>query len=91
MKYTVKLEKGARKTLEKLDKPTRNLILGWLARNLEGCENPRDWGKSLKGSYSGMWRYRIGDWRVLAQIVDEEVQILIIKIGHRREIYRDKS
>lgn len=88
MKYSVEYSKQAVKDLKKLDKYTRSLILGWIEKNLVNCENPRLHGKSLVANHSGEWRYRIGDYRILAEIQDEKVIILVLQIGHRREIYK---
>lgn len=54
---------------------------------MQGCENPRQHGKSLVGDKSGQWRYRIGDYRLICEIHDEEITILVLEAGHRREIY----
>ena len=88
MKYSVEYSKQAVKDLKKLDKYTRSLILGWIEKNLVNCENPRLHGKSLVANHSGEWRYRIGDYRILAEIQDEKVIILVLQIGHRRDIYK---
>ena len=87
MRYKVEFTKRALKELKKLDKHTAALILGWVRKNLQGCENPRLFGKSLTADKSGQWRYRIGDYRLLARIEDDRVVILILTIGHRREVY----
>ena len=87
MKYTVRFTEKAKKDLKKLDKHTASLILGWVRKNLEGCENPRAHGKALTANRSGQWRYRIGDYRLLAEIEDEVVTILVLNVGHRRDIY----
>lgn len=88
MKYTVEYTPQAVKQLKKLDKPIRALIFGWIDKNLNNCEDPRRHGKSLTGNYSGKWRYRIGDYRLIANIADEKITILILNIGHRKEIYK---
>ncbi|MCL2654530.1 MAG: type II toxin-antitoxin system RelE/ParE family toxin [Coriobacteriia bacterium] len=90
MAYTVKIEKRALKTLDKMDPPTRTLILSWVNKNLEGCKNPRALGHSLTGPRDDQWRYRIGDWRLLAHINDKEIGIYIFKIGNRKDVYRRK-
>lgn len=54
---------------------------------MQNCENPRVHGKGLVENRSGQWRYRVGDYRIIAEIEDEEITILILNIGHRREIY----
>lgn len=88
MKYSVVLTSRAKKQLEKLDKPTAKLISSWLIKNLQGCEDPRKFGKPLVADKSGQWRYRIGDYRVIAEIEDENILILIVEIGHRRYVYK---
>ena len=73
-----------------MDQPTRKLIYAWIDKNLQNCENPRVHGKGLTSDRSGQWRYRIGDYRVLADIHDDKLLILVIELGHRREIYDRK-
>ena len=85
--YNVKFTQRALKDLKKLDKQTAALILGWVRKNLEGCENPRQHGKGLTSNRSGQWRYRVGDYRLLAEIKDNVVTILILNVGHRRDVY----
>lgn len=87
MKYKVEFTERALKDLKKLDRHTAALILGWVRKNLEGCENPRAHGKGITANKSGYWRYRVGDYRLLAEIEDKKITILILNIGHRREIY----
>ena len=65
-----------------------SMILGWIRKNLEGCKNPRQHGKGLTANKTGEWRYRIGDYRVLAEINDGKIIILGLNIGHRRDIYK---
>lgn len=85
--YKVVFTDGAKKQLKKLDKHTAALILGWIRKNLEGCTNPRQHGKGLTANRSGQWRYRVGDYRLIAEIEDDKIIILILSIGHRRDIY----
>ncbi len=87
MKYKVEFTQRALKDLKKLDRHTVALILGWIRKNLEGCENPRLHGRGLTANRSGQWRYRVGDYRLLAEIEDNKITILVLNIGHRREIY----
>lgn len=87
MRYTVEFTDRALKDLKKLDRHTAALILGWIRKNLENCENPRQHGKGLTANKSGQWRYRVGDYRLLAEIEDSKIRILVLNIGHRREIY----
>lgn len=87
MMYKVEFTEHALKDLKKLDKQTAALILGWVRKNLEGCEDPRQHGKGLTANRSGQWRYRVGDYRLLAHIQDNVVTILILTVGHRRDVY----
>lgn len=87
MSYSVVYTKQAEKALRKLDKQTQALIYGWIGKNLVGCENPRQHGKGLTANRSGQWRYRVGDYRILAEIQDGKIIILVLNIGHRSEIY----
>ena len=87
MSYVVNFTEAAKKQLKKLDKSTATLLLGWIRKNLEGCENPRMHGKGLTANRSGQWRYRIGDYRLIADINDNKVLILVLNIGHRKEVY----
>ena len=87
MKYSVEYTPRAVKELKKLDKQTRALIFGWIEKNLVDCENPRQHGKGLTANRSGQWRYRIGDYRLIAEIQDDKVVILVLMVGHRREVY----
>ena len=87
MKYEVIFSDSALKQLKKLDKYTDKLIMSWIKKNLIGCENPRVHGKGLTSNKSGYWRYRIGDYRLIAEIQEEKVIILIVNVGHRSKIY----
>ena len=87
MNYKVEFTSHALKDLKKLDRPTAALILGWIRKNLENCENPRLHGKGLSANRSGEWRYRVGDYRILAKIDDNKITILVLNVGHRRDIY----
>ena len=89
MTYHVEFSKRALKDIKKLDKATAALILGWIRKNLEGCENPRAHGKGLTTNHSGEWRYRVGDYRLLAEIQDGKLVIIMLTGGHRSEVYKD--
>lgn len=88
MGFKVAFTKEALKSLKKLDKGIARLITSWIRKNLKGCTDPRAHGKGLVANRSGQWRYRIGDYRLLCEIQDEQILILILEIGHRREIYK---
>ena len=81
----------AEKQLRKLDKPIQKRLLDWLEDRIEGCKNPRHFGEPLRGERAGLWRYRIGDYRVICEIQDKQLVVLALAIGHRREIYLRRS
>lgn len=87
MKYKVVLSDKAKKQLKKIDRHISGLIIGWLEKNIQNCENPRVHGKALVENKSGQWRYRVGDYRLICEIKDDEIIVLVLEIGHRREIY----
>ena len=87
MQYKVIFTERAKKQLKKLDKHIAALIIGWLEKNIQNCENPRLHVKGLVENKSGQWRYRIGDYRVICEIQDKEIIVLVLEVGHRREIY----
>lgn len=80
--------KKADKQLAKMDPGVRRIVVAWLLKNVDGCDNPRQHGKGLTGNLSGAWRYRIGDFRILCEIRDEELVVLALEVGHRRDVYK---
>jgi mRNA interferase RelE/StbE len=88
LSWRVEISDIAERQLKKLDRPVQKRILQYLSDRIEGCKNPRHFGEPLKGGFSGFWRYRIGDYRVICEILDEGVIVLVLTIGHRREVYR---
>lgn len=87
MKYKVIFTDRAKRQLKKLDKYIASLIIGWIEKNLQNCENPRQYGKALVANKSGQWRYRIGEYRLICEIQDEKITILVLEVGHRKNIY----
>lgn len=75
------------KSFKKLDKQTQKIIKAWIEKNLMGCENPRLHGKWLTANKSGQWRYRVGDYRILAEIRESELILVLVEVGHRSRIY----
>ena len=79
----------SRKQLQKLDSSVCIIILKWLDKNINNCENPRAFGKLLTGGdIAGQWRYDIGDYRVICDIQDNNILVLALNIGHRSKIYK---
>ena len=87
--YHVVFTNEARKELKKLDKYTALLLTAWVRKNLEGCSDPRQHGKGLTANRGGQWRYRVGDYRFVAEINDDTITILILTVGHRRDVYEN--
>lgn len=75
------------KAFKKLDKQTQKIIKAWIEKNLIGCDNPRLHGKGLTAGRSGQWRYRVGNYRILAEIQDNVMVLVLIDVGHRSRIY----
>lgn len=88
MNYKVEFSKSAKKQIKKLDKATSAIIIAWIRKNIDGCSNPRAYGKALTGEYKDYWRYRVGDYRIISRISDKKITVLIFSVGHRREVYK---
>ena len=84
--YSVEFSKPALRNLKKLDKDVAHVIVSWINKNLEGTDDPYQHGKRLKGSLSTFWRYRVGDYRLLCVIDNGKLIILVVTIGHRRDV-----
>lgn len=88
MVWTIEIDPAVQKELRKFDPQWSKRILLFLFEKLKFLENPRGIGEPLKGKrYEFVWRYRYGDYRIFAYIEDEHKKILIVRIGHRKEIY----
>jgi mRNA interferase RelE/StbE len=85
--WHIEIVESARKQILKLDKPAQQKIIT-LLKSLETSDNPRLTGKALHGDKAGLWRYRTSDYRIVCQIMDNTITILILKVAHRREVYR---
>lgn len=88
MAWTLEFLPAALKELRKLDSQVAARIVTTLEERIAALDNPRLLGSALAGELAGLWRWRIGDYRVVARIEDERVTILVIRIAHRREVYR---
>ena len=88
MKYELRTDKRFDKAFKSLDRPVQKTIKAWIENNLIDCEDPRRNGKALSGNLKGIWRYRIGNYRLLCKIEDKKLIIFALNIGHRREIYK---
>lgn len=90
-KYSVIISPNAEKDLAKLDKPIQERIKRYVQEKLEGCENPRKYGHALEGDLRTFWRYRVGNYRLVAEIQDDKVIILIIGVDKRNDVYKKKN
>ena len=88
MVWRIDLTDTAAKQLSKLGKVEAKRITAFLRERIAAVDNPRSTGKALTGAMGGLWRYRIGDYRVICEIQDAIVTVLVVKIGARREVYR---
>ena len=87
MIYRLRYSKKASKQLDKIDPSQSKIITLWLLKNIDGCKDPRAQGSALSAEHKGKWRYRVGKYRVLVEIRDEELIVLALAVGHRREVY----
>lgn len=88
MAWTIDYAHTAKGQLRKLDKQTARRIVDFMDQRIAGPENPRTTGKALTGPLGGLWRYRVGDCRVICDIQDGALRVLVVQVGNRREIYR---
>ena len=88
MVWTVDYAETAKGQLRKLDKQTARRILDFMDERIAAAENPRSIGKALSGALGSFWRYRVGDCRVICDIQDGALRVLVVQVGNRREIYR---
>jgi len=89
MAYSVELAESADRELDKLDTQHRQRILKFLHERVAKLDDPRSIGEALHGSQFGeFWKYRVGDYRLISKIEDDRLVVLVLRVGHRREIYR---
>lgn len=88
MAWQVEYADSALRQLRKLDREVARRILDFMDERVAGTDNPRVLGQALSGRLRTYWRYRMGDYRVICDIEDEVVRIVVLEIGHRREVYR---
>ncbi|MGM0214543.1 type II toxin-antitoxin system RelE family toxin [Enterococcus sp. AZ109] len=86
--YTWSFDKKAYKEFKKLDSLIQKRLVKWLDTHIEGTENPRQWGKALEGDKKTLWRYRVGSFRLIVDIIDNEFVVLVLKTGKRNDIYK---
>ena len=87
MTWRVEWDDRARRELRRLDHPVQLMILRYFSERIATDEDPRRFGKLLRHTLQGLWRYRIGDYRALCHIEQERLVVLVLAVGHRRRIY----
>jgi mRNA interferase RelE/StbE len=86
--WIVEISRTAEKQIKKLDRVAQESVVRFLRDRLQTSGNPRQWGKPLGGDKGGLWRYRVGDYRLICEIQDKIITVLILRVGHRKEVYR---
>lgn len=88
MAWTIEYTDTAKEQLRKLDKQAARRIVDFMDERIAALDNPRSTGKALTGPLGNFWRYRVGDYRVICDIQDDAVRVLVVRIGNRKEVYR---
>lgn len=88
MAWRVEYAASAKAQLRKLDRPTARRIVDFMDERIAPLDDPRSRGKALTGPLGDFWRYRVGDCRVICDIQDGALRVLVVRVGNRREIYR---
>jgi mRNA interferase RelE/StbE len=88
MAWRVEISPTAQKQLGQLDKPVGRRVLKFLHERVERLEDPRQLGERLQGTLSQFWKYRVGDYRLICSLENDRLVVLVLRIGHRREVYR---
>lgn len=86
-KWEIEWDDDALKQFSKIGGSNRAIISKYLNERVAGKEDPRSFGKALSGNLKGMWRYRVGDFRIICRIEDHRLVVLIVGLGHRKEVY----
>jgi mRNA interferase RelE/StbE len=86
--WRVEISRTAEKQIKKLDRQIQADLVGYLRERIQEASNPRQYGKALRGEKRGMWRYRVGDYRIICNIRDPEKTVVVLALGHRKHVYR---
>lgn len=86
-RWTVEFDDRARRELRKLASENQQAILRYLRERVAGSQDPRQFGKPLRMNLAGLWRYRVGDYRLICRLEENRLVVLVLKVGHRREVY----
>jgi mRNA interferase RelE/StbE len=86
--WRIEITRTATRQITKLDRAAQKAIQNFLRERLMIADDPRQWGKPLHGEKRGLWRYRVGDYRLICDIQDDKITILVLELGHRKDVYR---
>ncbi len=86
-RWSIEIEDDARRELRKLGPQAQDKIFRYLEKRIAAAGNPRDFGKPMFGEYKGLWRYRVEDYRLICRVEDHRMVVLVVRIGHRRDVY----
>ncbi|MFZ0800922.1 MAG: type II toxin-antitoxin system RelE/ParE family toxin [Terriglobales bacterium] len=87
-KWKIEFDPAAQRELDKLDKTVARRIFKFLYERVGRLDNPRKIGERLQGTLSEFWKYRVGDYRLICSLENERLVVLVLRVGHRREVYR---
>jgi mRNA interferase RelE/StbE len=85
--WRVEFDPDAARDLRKIGHEGQRLVLAYLRKRIATADDPRRFGRALTGDLKGLWRYRVGDYRIVAAIEDDRLVVLVVTVGHRREVY----
>jgi mRNA interferase RelE/StbE len=89
--WGIDFDPAAFKELSRLDNQIQRRILRYLRERVAGEDDPHRFGKALRGERVGLWRYRVGDYRIVCAVEDEGRRVRVLRIGHRRSVYDDRT
>ena len=88
MAWTIEYAESVKKPISKLDPQTQRRIRAYLEDKIAKLDDVRSQGKALTGPFGGLWRYRVGDFRIICDIIDKRLVVLVVKVEHRSSVYR---
>ncbi len=88
MAWRIEYADAAARVIRKLDRQHARRILDHMDHRVAAADDPRQLGAAMVGDRAGKWRYRVGDYRVICQLIDDRLVVLVVEVGHRREVYR---
>lgn len=88
MSWKIEFDAAAAKEFRKLNRTVQQRIQRYLRERIMVAADPRQYGKAMRGEKAGLWRYRVGDYRLICAIEDDHFVVLVLKVGHRRDVYR---